>query len=227
MAMFCGAEGNKFIFTNDNKLVFPWFPKSLSLVLFAEFFENSSRKLSTPRRRFQYNSLKHEVLKQYIPVIDQTAREHIEKEWAPNQEVKVLPPMKKYTFSLACFIFMNIAEAEKIKKLADPFDIVSKGLRLSLPINLPGFAFKGAIKAAKVVREQLVKIMRERKEELMKNKGKEVQPDSLTQMLLYTDEDGQFMSEIEIGINIMGLLLAKYESTSNHGSPYLERRGSV
>ncbi|CDP19442.1 unnamed protein product [Coffea canephora] len=38
--------------------------------------------------------------------------------------------------------------------------------------------------------------------------------DLLSRMLLVTDEDGQFMSEMEISNNIIGLLVASYETTS-------------
>nr|XP_027081134.1 beta-amyrin 28-monooxygenase-like [Coffea arabica] len=108
--------------------------------------------------------------------MDQAARKHVEKHWAPNQGVKRL---------------------------------------LSLPIDLPGFAYNGAIKAGKALRKEVMKIIRQRKGEVMENKEATEKRDSLTQMLLFTDEDGQFMSEMEIENNIISLLLASYVSTSN------------
>ncbi|KAL3499998.1 hypothetical protein ACH5RR_039091 [Cinchona calisaya] len=218
-AIFCGAEGNKLLFTNDNKLVTRWLPNSIkkALIFPGEFAENNSmKKISALRRSFHLEGLKPEALKHYIPVMDKAAREHIEKEWSPNQQVKVFPLVKKYTFDLACLIFLNVEDQEQIKKLADPFHLVSKGI-LSMPINLPGTAYNGAIKGGKKVREELVKIIRERKKELIMENNKETlgrKRDRLSQMLLFTDEDGQFMSEIEIANKIIGLLLASFESTS-------------
>ncbi|KAL0360108.1 UNVERIFIED_CONTAM: Beta-amyrin 28-monooxygenase [Sesamum radiatum] len=80
--------------------------------------------------------------------------------------------------------------------------------------DLPGTAYNRAIKGGKMVREELMRIITERRKELTEKKETEGR-DLLSKMLLVTDEDGQFLSEMEISNNIIGLLVASFETTSS------------
>ncbi|CAK9179693.1 unnamed protein product [Ilex paraguariensis] len=63
-----------------------------------------------------------------------------------------------------------------------------------------------------MVCEEVLNIIRERRKELMeKERG---DGDLLSRMLLVTDKNGKFMNEKEISNNIVGLLVASYETTS-------------
>ncbi|CAI9093063.1 OLC1v1028469C1 [Oldenlandia corymbosa var. corymbosa] len=214
MAIFCGPQGNKFLFTNENKLLTSWWPQSMKkALLFPEFVEESLKEVSALKRSFMHEILRPEALKQYIPVMDSLARQHIEQEWTPNNEVKVFPLSKKYTFDLACKLFMSIEDPAHIKRLADPFHLVTNGM-FSVPIDLPGTAYNGAIKGGKMVRAELLKIIRDRRKEMSEKQETEGR-DLLSKMLLVKDEEGKFMSEMEISNNIIGLLVASYETTSS------------
>nr|QNS29929.1 cytochrome P450 [Nothapodytes nimmoniana] len=213
MAVFCGAQGNKFLFTNENKLLTSWWPQSMKkALLFPSYVESSLKEVAALKRGFMHEILKPEALRQYIPVMDSMARQHLDTEWAPYKEVKVFPLSKKYTFALACKLFMSVEDPEHVKRLADPFILVTSGM-FSVPIDLPGTAYNRAIKGGKMVRDELMKIIKERKKELMENK-ETAGRDLLSRMLQVTDEDGQFMNEMEISNNIIGLLVASYETTS-------------
>lgn len=213
MAVFCGATGNKFLFTNENKLLTSWWPQSMKkALLFPSFVESSLKEVSALKRSFLHDILKPEALKQYIPLMDSMARDHLEAEWLLNDEVKVFPLMKKYTFDLACKLFMSVDDPEHVNRLAKHFTLVTSGM-FSVPIDLPGTAYNGAIKGGKLVRDQLMKIIIARKKELMENKETAGQ-DLLSRMILFTDENGELMSEMEISNNVIGLLVASYETTS-------------
>uniref|UniRef100_A0A175YFK8 Uncharacterized protein n=1 Tax=Daucus carota subsp. sativus TaxID=79200 RepID=A0A175YFK8_DAUCS len=149
MAVFCGAQGNKFLFTNESKLLTSWWPQSMKkALLFPEFVEASLKEVSALKRSFMHDILKPEALKQYIPVMDSMAREHVDSEWAGNEVVKVFPMSKKYTFDLACRLFMSIVDAEHVTRLARHFTLVTSGM-FSVPIDLPGTAYNGAIKGGR------------------------------------------------------------------------------
>ncbi|KAM7519168.1 hypothetical protein LguiB_018130 [Lonicera macranthoides] len=213
MAVFCGATGNKFLFTNENKLLTVWLPQSVrKALLIPSFDESSLKELSVIFRSFLHDILKPEALKQYIPLMDSMARDHLEAEWLHNDEVKVFPLMKKYTFDLACKLFMSIDDPEHVNRLATHFTLVTSGM-FSVPIDLPGTAYNGAIKGGKLVRDQLMKIIIARKKELMDNK-ETAGRDLLSRMILFTGKNGELMSEMEISGNLLGLLVASYESTS-------------
>lgn len=183
-------------------------------LLFPEFVENSLKEVSALKRSFLHDILKPEALKQYIPLMDAMAREHLGENWDNSDGVvKVFPLSKKYTFDLACRLFMNIVDPEEIKRLADPFTLVTNGM-FSMPIDFPGTAYNRAIKGGKMVRDELMRIIKQRRNELMENQ-ETAGRDLLSKMLLVTDEDGQLMSEMEISNNIIGMLVASFETTSS------------
>ncbi|KAL8482586.1 hypothetical protein ACS0TY_028668 [Phlomoides rotata] len=214
MAIFCGAQGNKFLFMNDNKLLTSWWPQSMKkALLFPEFIESNLKEVSALKRSFHHDILKPEALKQYIPVMDALAREHMDSDWKLGSVVKVVPLSKKYTFELACKLFLSVVDPEEIKKLSDPFTLVTNGM-FSVPIDLPGTAYNRAIKGGAMVREELMRIIKQRRKELIESNDNEGR-DLLSKMLLVRDEDGVLLSEMEISNNIIGLLVASFETTSS------------
>ncbi|XP_059658363.1 beta-amyrin 6-beta-monooxygenase-like [Cornus florida] len=213
MAVFCGASGNKFLFSNETKLLTSWWPQSMKkALLFPSFVENSLKEVTALKRGFLHEILKPEALKHYIPIMDSMAAQHLDSEWAPHGEVKVFPMLKKYTFALACKLFMSIEDPEHVARLAEAFTLVTSGL-FSVPIDFPGMAYNRAIKGGRMVREELLGIIRHRRKELSEKKETPF-GDLLSRMLLVTDEDGKFMNEMEISNNIIGLLVASYDTTS-------------
>ncbi|KAL3335075.1 hypothetical protein AABB24_031338 [Solanum stoloniferum] len=212
IAIFCGPSGNKFLFSNENKLLTTWWPQSLTKPLMCPTqsqSQNSIKKISHSNRGFLHEILKPENLKQYIPFMDSMARDHLNQEWVPFKEVKIYPLVKKYTFSLACKLFLSIEDFRHVKKLSDPFVLVTSGM-FTVPINLPGTPYNRAIKGGKLVREELMKIIKERNI----NEKNNYSNDLLSQLTSFSDENGQFMNDAEIYNNIIGLLVASYDTTS-------------
>ncbi|KAI3525047.1 hypothetical protein L1887_03718 [Cichorium endivia] len=213
MAFLCGPQGNKFVFTNENKLLTSWWPKSVTKVLlFTEVIEQDQKVVAPLLANSVHDILKPEALKKYIAVMDNIARQHMETDWAPYEEVKVHPLSQQYTFALSCKLFMDEDDDEKVTKVLDNFRIVTNGM-ISAPIDFPGTAYNRAIKGGKLLRDGLMKIIATRRKELMESK-EIVRRDVLSQMLLVRKEDGRLMSEKEISNNIIGLLVASYETSS-------------
>ncbi|KAF3661602.1 Beta-amyrin 28-oxidase [Capsicum annuum] len=208
IAVFCGTSGNKFLFSNENKLLTTWWPQSLTKPLMCPTqSQNTLRELALLNREFLREILKPENLKQFIPFMDSMARDHLNQEWLPFKEVKIYPLAKKYTFSLGCKLFLSIEDFRHVKKLSDPFVLVTSGI-FSVPINLPGTPYNRAIKGGKMVREELLRVIRERK------KNEENFNDLLSRLMSFSDENGEFMNDEEICNNIVGLLVASYDTTS-------------
>lgn len=170
--------------------------------------QNSVRKIALVNRAFLHQILKPENLKQFIPFMDSMARDHLNQEWIPFKEVKIYPLVKKYTFTLACKLFLSIEDFRHVKKLSDPFILVTSSM-FSVPINLPGTPYNRAIKGGKMVREELMKIIKERK-----NEKNNYSNDLLSRLMSFSDENGEFMTHAEICNNIVGLLVASYDTTS-------------
>ncbi|KAH6776676.1 hypothetical protein C2S52_014237 [Perilla frutescens var. hirtella] len=141
MAVFCGAEGNKFVFTNEDKLVTSWLPESLRKVLMFSADGSKMKIDSASKRILHHQAFSPEALKQYIPAMDALAREHLDRDWNPNPVVKVLPSSR---------LFMSVVDPVRVKKLSDPFTAVVEGM-FSVPVDLPGTAYNRAIKAGKMM----------------------------------------------------------------------------
>ncbi|KAL0366862.1 UNVERIFIED_CONTAM: Beta-amyrin 28-monooxygenase [Sesamum radiatum] len=65
-----------------------------------------------------------------------------------------------------------------------------------------------------MVRQELMRIIKDRRKELME-KNETEHTDLLSKMLLVTNENGQFYSEMQIANNLTGLLVASFDTTSS------------
>ncbi|XP_048132077.1 beta-amyrin 28-monooxygenase-like [Rhodamnia argentea] len=213
MTVFCGASGNKFLFSGEGKYVTSWWPNSIKKI--THFPENLGRLSNTDakkRRSFLLEFLKPEELQRYIPVMDSMTRDHLATDWSPNKEVRVFPLSKRYTFALACRLFMNIRDPEIASKFASSFARVTPGL-IAVPINIPGTPFNRAMEGGKAMRQELLKIIRQRKMEISEGKDASAR-DLFTRALLEGDDDGTIFYEMDASSKILGLLIASHETTS-------------
>ncbi|KAK5830859.1 hypothetical protein PVK06_014654 [Gossypium arboreum] len=211
MAVVCGAVGNKFLFSNENKLVTSWWPDSVNKI-FPSSTQTSSKEESIKMRKMLPNFLKPEALQRYIGMMDMIAQRHFEASWEGKQEITVFPLAKRYTFWVACKVFLSIEDPVHVSKFADPFNALAAGI-IAVPIDLPGTPFRRAINAAETIRKELMAIIKQRKMDLAENKATPNQ-DILSHMLLATDEKGQFLNELNIADRILGLLIGGHDTAS-------------
>ncbi|XP_052203536.1 beta-amyrin 6-beta-monooxygenase-like [Diospyros lotus] len=214
MAVFCGPAAKKFFFSNENKLFTSWLPRSMiKAILFPSSVGDVIKDVTILQRTFLQDILKPEALRQYIPIMDSTAREHIDDEWVPNKDLKVVPLLKKYTLELGCRLLMNIDDPKRIKTLVEPFNLVASGM-LAVPVDFPGTAYNGAIRGGKKMRKELLDIVRERRVELSSGKEDSGGQDLLSLMLLASDKLGidERVIETVVTNSMAGMLLASYDS---------------
>ncbi|XP_022723793.1 beta-amyrin 28-oxidase-like [Durio zibethinus] len=211
MAVVCGAAGNKFLFSNENKLVTAWWPDSVNKI-FPSSTQTSSKEESKKMRKMLPNFLKPEALQRYIGMMDMIAQRHFEASWEGKQEITVFSLAKRYTLWVACKVFLSIEDPERVSKFADHFNVLASGI-ISVPINLPGTPFRRAINASELIRKELMAIMKQRKIDLVENNAAPNQ-DILSHMLLATDENGQYLNELNIADRILGLLIGGHDTAS-------------
>ncbi|KAA8520997.1 hypothetical protein F0562_011670 [Nyssa sinensis] len=210
-AVFCGAAGNKFLFSNENKLVHAWWPSSVDKI-FPSSQQTSSKEAAKNLRKLLPGFLKPEALQRYIGIMDMIAQRHFDSDWDNKLEVTVFPLAKMYTFWLACRLFVSIEDPEHVAKFAEPFNALASAI-ISIPIDLPGTSFNRGIKAANLIRRELRAIIKQRKIDLAEKKASPSQ-DILSHMLLTADENGQFMNEMDIADKILGLLVGGHDTAS-------------
>ncbi|KAM7260411.1 hypothetical protein ACFE04_016152 [Oxalis oulophora] len=210
-AVLGGAAGNRFLFSNENKLVVAWWPDSVNKV-FPSSLQTSSKEEAKKMRKLLPQFLKPEALQRYIGIMDGIAQRHFSDAWMNKEIVKVFPEAKKYTFSLACRLFCSIEDRDRVEQFLVPFQQIASGI-ISIPIDLPGTPFNRAIKASAQIRKQLLGVIKQRKSDVAEGKASMTQ-DILSHMLTTSDENGVFMNEMDIADKILGLLIGGHDTAS-------------
>ncbi|KAK2987734.1 hypothetical protein RJ640_016832 [Escallonia rubra] len=88
VAVFCGAAGNKFLFSNENKLVVSWLPSTFLKIINAKHKETGAILQSKMLRSILPEFLKPEALQKYVPIMDRMAMQHLERDWSDVQKMK-------------------------------------------------------------------------------------------------------------------------------------------
>ena len=65
MALFCGPEANKFIFSNENKLVKSWVPRSMR-----SLFGGAATDVGMAYRKLFDPYISPDALQRYVPILD-------------------------------------------------------------------------------------------------------------------------------------------------------------
>ncbi|XP_019151827.1 PREDICTED: beta-amyrin 28-oxidase-like [Ipomoea nil] len=214
VVVLSGPAGNKFLYSNENKLVNTWWPISVQKLLGTCLSTSVGDEAKQMRKLMAYFVSPDAMEKLYIKTMDFVTQQHIQHHWQGKEEMKVSPAVKLYTFELACRFFMSVEDPEHIKKLSSLFNVFLRGV-ISLPVNIPGTKFYRAMRATAVIREELLRIVRHRREALMKNNNNNNnRHDLLSHLLVTPDENGSFMSELHIVNNIILLLFAGHDTST-------------
>ena len=104
--MFCGAACNKFLFSNENKLVVSWWPDSVNKV-FPSSLETSSKVEAKKLRQMLPQFLSAQALQGYVGIMDTVAQRHFASEWENNTSVIVFPLAKRCLSSFLTFFFFD------------------------------------------------------------------------------------------------------------------------
>ncbi|CAI9271579.1 unnamed protein product [Lactuca saligna] len=212
MAVLCGPAGNKFLFGNENKLVALWWPSSVT-----EIF---GRCLITVRgdeakwmRKMLLSYLGPEAFAtHYATTMDIVTRRHIQVHWQGKEEVNVYKTVKLFAFELACRLFMSLEDPNYIAKLGSLFNVFLKGVG-GLPLDFPGTRFYKSKKLADAIRTELKGVIKERRVALEEGKASSSQ-DFLSHLLTSCDENGRFLTEMEMANNILLLLFTGHDTTT-------------
>ncbi|KAL7612650.1 hypothetical protein Lser_V15G06362 [Lactuca serriola] len=238
MAVLYGPAGNKFLFGNENKLVAAWWPSSVKK-LFGRCLITIRGDEAKWLRKMMLSYLGPEAFaSHYVATMDIITRRHIEVHWRVilmskgktevrlfmgKEKVNVYPTVKLYAFELACRLFMSLEEPNHIAKLASLFNIFLKGI-IGLPLNFPGTRFYRSKKAAAAIRKDLMMIIKERKAALEEGKASSSQ-DLLSHFLTSSDDNGKFLTEMEIANNYLLLLFAGHDTSTGSISLLMKNLG--
>ncbi|KAL6126036.1 hypothetical protein ACLB2K_074087 [Fragaria x ananassa] len=222
MAMLRTAAGNKFQFSNENKLVKTWWP-----AIFQKLFTDSTKlefsKVTIHIRKAIFPFLKPDAVRKHIGVMDQVTKDHFGKHWSlqdQKQVIKFHSLVKKYTLALSSRLFLNLEDPQVIAKLEESIRHINEGL-VSLPIDLPGTNFNRAIRASRKMKKEIDSMVAQRKNDLMnlnmidREQLENAPQDLMSSFLLETRSDGEQLTEEEIAKYLCGIMLAGFDAIIN------------
>lgn len=225
MVFMCTPEGNKFLFSNDSKLVKPWYPKTFDKIFGQSdnTLSESPEEIASIRKTVATFFSQPEALRKNLGIIEEIAKEHLQKFWDGKEEVIAHPLLKNFTFTLSCRLLLNVRDLETIKELEKLFSCIMAGI-ISLPVDFPGTKFNRAIRASKEIRKKFEVIIRKRKVEIMENVGKWVDSskDFLTLFIVQKLKDNEEVIESELAVTILGNIVAAYDNSSTTLSSILK-----
>eukprot|EP01018_Ginkgo_biloba_P037849 Gb_08110 [translate_table: standard] len=209
--VFYSAAGNRFLFTNESKLVENSWPPSL-----VKLFGNSLlRKVgddAKAHRKMLMTFLKPEALQKFVGRVDSLTKEHLRGYWMGKGEILAFPLIKHYTFSLACSLFASLEDESQQVNLRSHFIHFLRGL-MQIPIDFPGTRYHRAKIAGNHIRQILQGLVDLRKQDLAKGRASPEQ-DLLSYLLCNADENGNSFSDDDIKDNILHLLFAGHDTSS-------------
>ncbi|KAE9449322.1 hypothetical protein C3L33_18777, partial [Rhododendron williamsianum] len=107
--VFCGVNGHQFLFSNENKLVRVWFPRSINKI-FRQSTETFSTEEAINARKHIRTLIKPEGLQSHIGLMDTFAHCHFVTYWENKDMVLVFPLAKHCAFVLACRLLMSVED---------------------------------------------------------------------------------------------------------------------
>ncbi|KAK2979068.1 hypothetical protein RJ640_026018 [Escallonia rubra] len=209
--VFCGASGNKFLSTNDEKLFQGWRPYSMQKLFRSTYQKAASASIPRETEVHFFRApgfLRPEALVQYVGTMDTIIKQQLKMHWEGKQNVKVYDLVQLMTATLSSRFYLGIQDDDRNAKLAKLLDGMSLGLH-SMPIYFPGTIFYHAKNSSNAIRKELQVVIKEKKAAIAS--GVQMN-DILTHMIINSDPTGSYMPEHEIADKIMGLLVAGFST---------------
>ncbi|KAK2431581.1 beta-amyrin 28-monooxygenase [Trifolium repens] len=204
-----GAEANKFILSNEFKLVKSSWPSS-SVHLMGK---DSIMEKDGERHRFLRGvigtSLGYAGLETLVPKLCNFVQLYLSKNWRYQEEISLYRSTKVLTFSIVfeCLLGIKVEPG-----MVDTFERVLEGV-FSPAIKFPGSKFWRAMKARKEIEKMIMKVVRKKRKEIEEGRFKREEDTMLMSKLVYGMIQGE-ITEKEIIDNVVLLVFAAHDTTS-------------
>ncbi|XP_026412669.1 beta-amyrin 28-monooxygenase-like isoform X2 [Papaver somniferum] len=139
--------------------------------------------------------------------------------WWPNSLKKLFgdsfftTPYEEAVRTVACDMFASMDDPNWQKMILDEFNILLKGV-FQFPIYFPGTRHYKAVKAAAVIRRELMKLIQSRRG-LMVDLDRRVERNLISHLMGTKNEDGELLSDKEIADNVILLMNAGHDTSSS------------
>uniref|UniRef100_A0A0D6QVB0 Cytochrome P450 n=1 Tax=Araucaria cunninghamii TaxID=56994 RepID=A0A0D6QVB0_ARACU len=209
-AVLYSPAGNRFLFSNENKLVQNSWPDSLAR-LFGNSLLSKVGDDAKVIRKMLLNFLRPEALQKFVSRVDSIVNHHLRTHWFGNPQIKAFPLLKRCLFSVACSLFLSLEEETQQAELYHHFIDLLNGM-LRLPFDFPGTLYRKARIGSNHIRRMLQTVIDRRRKDLASGAVSEEQ-DLLSFLLCNADERGNRLADDDIKDNIMLLLMAGHDTS--------------
>ncbi|KAH8973426.1 hypothetical protein BDL97_01G047600 [Sphagnum fallax] len=212
-------EGNKFLFSNEDKLVQNSWPSSMKKLLGCGSLTTQTGKKHKLARHALTSFLGPEGLKNFMPRMHKITKAHLAEFWEGKDEIMAGTQLKRFTLSLAIDLFVSKTEGPEFHSLTHDIRTFLTGM-VQLPLDFPGTMYHKARLARESILHTFDKIMSCRhkalEEEEEEEEGKiSTHHDLLSALMSAHDDRGHPITNEEIKDNILLVLSAGLDSTSS------------
>lgn len=206
--VFSGLEANKFITTNEQKLVRVWLPHSqqrLFGVIKSSANNINQQQKTSPGIARLYGFLKPEP--KFVEKFDFLMKQQLSEYCGKEVNVGAYQLVKSYVLTLSCNYLLGM-EPERAAKLAGKFDDVVNGIH-SIHLDFPGTVFRCAKKAAAEVRREIEGLIKEKSDDQV---AATAAAEDLLSIFIAADRSGKVMLPSTVANIVMGIMAASYGS---------------
>ncbi|KAK8548527.1 hypothetical protein V6N13_054683 [Hibiscus sabdariffa] len=211
----CSPELSRKVLMEDELFVFGY-PSSLTKLLGKKSLHGISNSEHRRLRKLLVAPINgHEALSVYIGYIEDIVISSLE-EWVHNSSpIEFLTEWKKISFNVITKIFMGSADSFS-ESMAEHYGLILQGAFSPLPINVPGFTFRRALEARKILVSAIETHLDERR--CKKVDDPKIKKGMIDLLLEAKDEDGEKLENEQIANLLLGFLFAGHETTAHIAS---------
>ncbi len=203
-----GAEGNRFILSNENEYFRVSWPPSVKALLGDLSLALQTGHVHTSRRKLLAQAFQPRALAGYVAAMQEIGDRYFDR-WLQLGTFAWYPELRNYTLDVACKLLVGLDNAAKTS-LGHYYETWCEGL-FSIPVDLPFTPFGKAFRSRTQLLAEIETLIRSRQAQSERPGS----TDALDLMLAATDEDGQGLSIEELNNQVLLLLFAGHETLTS------------
>lgn len=203
-----GAEGNRFILSNENEFFRISWPPSVKALLGDLSLALQTGHVHLSRRKLLAQAFQPRALSGYVDAMQAISDRYLER-WLQLGQFAWYPELRNYTLDVACKLLIGLDHAAQTS-LGHQYEVWCQGL-FSTPVNLPFTPFGKAVRSRTKLLAEIEILIRSRQAQSARTSA----DDALNLMLAAKDEDGQGLSIQELKNQVLLLLFAGHETLTS------------
>ncbi|XP_078437696.1 abscisic acid 8'-hydroxylase 3-like isoform X2 [Wolffia australiana] len=200
--MISSAEGAKFVLSSRADLFKPTFPASKERMLGGQAIFFHQGPYHSLLRRLVLRAVSPEAIRHRVPGVEASALAAL-RSWN-GRLINTFAEMKSYAFEVALVSIFAREEMSVSEELKQCYHQLERGYN-SMPINLPGTLFHGAMRARRRLQRTLSEIIASRRQ-------RGVEGNDLLGSLM---DPSQALSDVQITDNVIGVIFAARDTTAS------------